>query len=103
MITTLEKDLEAKFRKRVDEAGCKALKFISPGNSGVPDRLVLIPGGRVCFVELKQEGKKPRAIQERMMRELKKLGFDTYIIDNLQGIEVFVNKIESWRWDEGDD
>ena len=48
-----EKDVERKLKKRVESMGCKCLKFESPGFTGVPDRLILLPGGRVAFAELK--------------------------------------------------
>ena len=52
-----EKDIESRFRKAVKDAGGLALKFVSPGYSGVPDRIVLMPRGMMCFVELKAPGK----------------------------------------------
>ena len=94
----LEKDLESRFRERVRQAGCKALKFVSPGNAGVPDRIVLAPGGKACFVELKKKGRKPRPLQMHAMQELRELGFEVYVIDSLPAVEVFSRKLEAWRW-----
>ena len=96
----LEKDLEARFRERVRQAGCKALKFVSPGNAGVPDRIVLVPGGRACFVELKKKGKKPRPLQEHTIRELRDLGFEVHVIDSLLEVELFARRLEAWRWED---
>lgn len=79
----LEKDLEAKFRQSVKEAGGIAFKFVSPGNAGVPDRLVVLPGGRIGFVELKVNGNKPTALQKRQMERLKKLGCFVCVLDNV--------------------
>ena len=63
-----ERDIEARFRKAVKDAGGLALKFISPGYAGVPDRIVLMPGGMMCFVELKAPGEKMRPLQMRRKR-----------------------------------
>jgi len=89
----LEKELEVRFRERVRKAGALPLKFVSPGKAGVPDRIVLAPGGRVFFVELKQKGKKPRSLQQYTIREFCKLGFPVYVVDSLQAIEAFVREV----------
>ena len=52
-MTLLEKQIEARLRKRVNEMGGLFYKFVSPGNDGVPDRIAVLPGGRVWFIELK--------------------------------------------------
>ena len=53
-----ESELERKFVAKVKENGGFALKFVSPGYDGMPDRLVLLPSGVMAFVEIK-------AIQKR--------------------------------------
>ena len=63
-----EKEVEQKLVKAVKLAGGFCLKFTSPGFDGVPDRLVLLPRGRIAFIELKAPGKKPRALQKRRMK-----------------------------------
>lgn len=83
----LEKDLEKKFRGRVKAAGGRALKFTSPGNSGVPDRLVVLPGGCIGFVELKQTGKKPTKLQELQIARLKALGCTACVLDREEDID----------------
>lgn len=70
-----ESTIEAYLRDQVKELGGKAYKFVSPGNDGVPDRLVCLPGGRVVFVELKAPGKTPTPLQRARHKELRKLGF----------------------------
>lgn len=77
----LEKELEKKFCGLVKAAGGKAYKFVSPGNDGVPDRLVVLPGGHVGFVELKQRGKKPTALQKKRIEELRALGCFAAVLD----------------------
>ena len=64
--------------------GGKFMKFTSPGNDGVPDRIAILPGGRVWFVELKREGEKPTAIQKWQMEQLRKLGCNVALITGKQ-------------------
>ena len=70
-----EKEIESYLRDRIRRIGGKAYKFVSPGNNGVPDRLVCLPGGHAVFVELKAPGKAPRPIQIHQIGMLKQLGF----------------------------
>ena len=65
-----EKNIESKLVKAVKEKGGIAPKFVSPGLDGVPDRLVLLPGGKIAFIELKATGKKLRPLQVRRKRQL---------------------------------
>ena len=77
-----EKKLEQKLVKAVRDIGGLALKFVSPGCDGVPDRLILIAYGKVAFVEVKAKGKKPRPIQIRRINQIKNLGFLVFILDD---------------------
>ena len=70
-----EKEIERKLKKRVEELGCMCLKWESPGYTGVPDRIILIPGGEAVFVELKAPGKKERPRQEYVQDQIRKRGF----------------------------
>lgn len=79
-----ESELERKFSKLAREAGGKAYKFLSPGNDGVPDRLVVLPGGRIGFVELKRKGEVPRKLQAHRMKELADMGCFTAVVDDLE-------------------
>lgn len=88
-----ENTIEAYLRDRVKELGGKAYKFVSPGNDGVPDRLVCLPGGRAVFVELKAPGKKPTKLQELQHRQLWLLGFIVHIIDSKAGVDEFIANI----------
>ena len=81
-----ENELEEKFREKVKDAGGRAYKFVSPGNSGVPDRLVVLPGGHVGFVELKQRGKKPSKLQQNQIERLKRLGCYVTVLDRPEEI-----------------
>ncbi|WP_405288654.1 VRR-NUC domain-containing protein [Methanobrevibacter sp.] len=71
------------------------LKFVSPGCDGVPDRIVLLPYGKIAFVELKAPGKKMRPLQEKRKRQLESLGFLVFCIDDKDKIEVMLDEIQS--------
>ncbi|WMJ79554.1 VRR-NUC domain-containing protein [Clostridium sp. MB40-C1] len=88
-----ESRIEKRLKKQIELLGGKALKFVSPGMSGVPDRIVLLPQGKIIFVELKAPGKKLRALQEYRAKELRNLGFRVECIDSTEGINKLVEKI----------
>lgn len=88
-----EKTIEAKLVQAVLTKGGLAPKFISPGLDGVPDRLVLLPGGRIAFIELKAPGKTLRPLQVRRKRQLEALGFSVYCIDGVEQIESVLQQI----------
>jgi tryptophanase len=85
-----EKVIEEYLRKKVKEIYGIAYKFVSPGNSGVPDRLVLLPGGRAVFVELKAVGKEPTPIQLLQHKKIKALGFQVLVIDSKEKVDAFI-------------
>lgn len=89
-----ESKIERKLKKEIEKIGGKALKFVSPGMSGMPDRIVLLPEGRIFFIELKAPGKKPRALQEYRAKELRSLGFKVKCIDSIEGIMIFINEVK---------
>ena len=89
-----EKQIEKKLVSAVRKSGGLALKFVSPGYDGVPDRLILIAYGKVGFVEVKAPSKKPRALQLKRHRELRKLGFKVYVLDNPDDIEKIIDDIK---------
>ena len=88
-----ESNIERFFIKECKKKGWLPLKFVSPSMSGLPDRMVLLPGGKVSFVELKAEGKKSRPLQTAVHRILTGLGFHVYVIDSKSGVEAYVNEI----------
>lgn len=81
-----EKIIEEHLVKAIRLTGGLALKFVSPGFDGVPDRLLLLPNGRMAFAELKAPGKQLRPLQKRRKRQLEALGFRVYVIDNTDQI-----------------
>lgn len=85
-----ESVIERYLRDRVKEIGGRAYKFVSPGNSGVPDRLVLLPGGKSIFIELKAPGKVTTPIQIQQHRKIRTLGFTVLIIDSKEKVDEFI-------------
>ena len=77
-----EKTLERKLVEAVRAMGGIAPKFASPGFDGMPDRLVLLSGGKLGFVEAKAPGKTLRPLQASRKRQLEALGFLVYVLDN---------------------
>lgn len=89
-----EKDIERILTREIRKRNGLALKFISPGVNGVPDRLVLLQDGRMAFIELKAPGRKMRPIQIKRKRQLEALGFLVYCIDRKEEIEGVIDEIE---------
>jgi hypothetical protein len=90
-----ESELERIFVAEVKRTGGKAYKFVSPGNAGVPDRIVVLPGGKVGFVELKRPGEKPRKLQERQLELLTSLGCVALVVDGVEQIAAVLSTIQS--------
>ncbi len=88
-----EKEIEQKFRMAVKNSGGLALKFVSPGYDGMPDRLVLYPGSRLGFVEVKAPGEIPRLLQLARIEMLKEMGFKVYVLDDEKMIGVIIDEI----------
>lgn len=91
----LEQEIEKQLVAEVNACDGKALKFVSPGCVGVPDRIVLLPGGKLGFVEVKSPGKKPRPIQERRIRQLRALGFLVFVVDGKEQIGGVLRAIQT--------
>ena len=86
MKTIRERDVERVLLAKVRKTGGLCLKFVSPGWSGAPDRICLWPGGKLCFAEVKRPGGKPRPLQIRRHDQLRRLGFEVYLVDGPEGI-----------------
>lgn len=91
----LEKEIEKYLRDKIKNLGGIAYKFISPGNNGVPDRIVLLPCGKIIFVELKKEHGKTSNLQDMQIARIRNLGFDVRIIDSKQKVDEFINEIQT--------
>ena len=88
-----EKMIEQKLVKAVKAAGGLCPKFVSPGMDGMPDRLVLLPGARFAFVEVKAPGKKPRPLQLHRHEQLRKLGFRVYMLNSIEEVGKIINEL----------
>ena len=89
-----ERAIEEKLRVESKKRGGLSMKFVSPGLVGVPDRIVVLPQGRLGFVELKAPGEKPRKIQLRRMEQLRKIGFLVYVLDDKEKIGEILDDIQ---------
>ncbi|WP_352420754.1 VRR-NUC domain-containing protein [Proteiniborus sp.] len=90
----LESKVEKCLRQKIEAIGGKAYKFSSPGNNGVPDRIVLYKG-HSYFVELKRPGEDLRPLQKVVRKRFKKLGFKVYVIDSLDKVGDFIDEIHT--------
>ena len=90
-----EKDIEQALTRKVKAMGGMCIKLTSIGTDGLPDRLVLLLGGHVAFVELKDKGKKPRPLQYAVMNKLKRLGFKCFVVDDKAQIEEVLHVVQT--------
>lgn len=88
-----ESTLEHRLVREVERIGGRALKWVSPGNRGVPDRIVILPGGRTAFVEMKAPGKPLEPLQVKWAKTLRNFGFAVYKIDSNEGIDRFIREV----------
>ena len=90
-----EKEIEDKLVSELRKIGCLALKYVPMHTVGMPDRLVLIPGGVAVWVELKAPGEKPRLIQDYRLSQLRELGFRCFVVDSYEGVQEVVEYAKS--------
>lgn len=92
----LEKEVEQYLCKKVKkELQGIAFKFVNPGQNGVPDRIVLVPYGRIYFVETKAPGKKLRKLQMYVCGLIKRLGFKVLRIDTKAKVDAFISEVQN--------
>lgn len=89
-----EKRLEKRLFSEVQRRRGNAVKFFSGVDTGWPDRWVLLPGGRIYFIELKTEGETPDPIQVSKHKWLEKSGFQILVIDTDEKLNSFLNRID---------
>lgn len=90
-----ENQLEEKLRKKIKELGGIALKFVSPGCAGVPDRIILMPQGKIYFVEMKSPRGEVNPIQKYVFEKFEEVGFKVHILNSDDAIKNFLEKIIS--------
>lgn len=93
MISILEGKIEKRLKNEIEKLNGKAYKFSSPGNNGVPDRIILLKG-KCYFVELKKPGEDLRPLQKAVKKKFKKLGFNVYVIDSIEKVGEFIKEIK---------
>ena len=91
-----EKQIEKYLRLRVEERGGVCMKFISPGQDGVPDRIVVMPSGLVYFVELKAESGKLSRIQKYQLKRLMDLNQICSVVYGKEGVMEFLKDLDAW-------
>lgn len=95
-MTKLERDIEQALVRLVRRHGGLCLKWVCPGWAGVPDRIILLPGGRVCFAELKRpKGGTLSPLQKYWRRTLEGLGFRCWVLYNDENLRAFEEKLVS--------
>lgn len=92
-----EASLEAYLIRKVCDLGGKCFKFESPGTAGMPDRLIVLPGGVVAFVELKRLGEMPSDLQAKRISDLHKLGANAYWASNKAQVDSAMRELEFER------
>ena len=90
-----EREIERKLVSAVKSRGGICPKFVSPGFDGMPDRVVLLPHGKIGFVEVKRPGEQPRPLQTARHRLLRKLGFLVFVLDGEEQIGGMIDEIQS--------
>ena len=90
-----ERSIERHLVEEVERRGGFAPKLVSPGTDGMPDRLVILPGCGVAFVELKAPGEKPRPIQRKRIRDLVGLGCSVYVVASKERVGEVLDEIQA--------
>ena len=90
-----EKMIEQKLVKAVKGSGGICPKWVSPGYDGMPDRIILMPGGKIAFAELKAPGKRPEPLQKARHEMLTALGFKVYVIDSAEQIGGVIDEVRT--------
>ena len=88
-----ESAIESRLVRMVRERGGLCYKFVSPGNPGVPDRIVITPDGKTIYVELKTEVGRLANIQQWQIAEMRKRGADVRVVKGLDAAKAFVKEV----------
>ena len=88
----MEHKIEQYLVDSIKAMGGICYKFISPGNNGVPDRIVLFKG-QICFIELKDHGRHPRLLQVHEMDRIESQGFTCMVIDSKEQVDMLIQKL----------
>ena len=88
-----EKTIERELIRAVRSCDGICPKLVSPGTDGMPDRMILMPGGKIGFVEVKAPGRKPRPLQVKRHRQLRGLGFKVFVLDDIRQIPEIIREV----------
>ena len=88
-----ERDIEKWMREKIEQLGGVFMKWVSPGNDGVPDRIAILPGGAVYFIELKRDGERPRKLQKWQQARLRRLGCDVRTVEGMKEARQFIEEV----------
>lgn len=85
--------IERFLKRKIENIGGLCIKFISPSMAGVPDRIILLPKGKIYFAELKAPGEKLRPLQIKRKEQIEKLGFKVYVIDTFEKVDELLKDV----------
>lgn len=88
-----ERDIEKWIRLRIESMGGKFMKLVSPGNNGMPDRIAVLPGGRIYFIELKADGGRLSPLQVWQQRRLAESGCNVRTIRGMDEARSFIEEV----------
>lgn len=91
----LEKEIERHLVNGVKKLGCLCFKFVSPGNPGVPDRIVLTPNGRTIYVELKSDRGRLAKLQKYVIEQMQMRKADVRVIKGMENVKELLLEIGS--------
>lgn len=90
-----EAEIEKILVTGIKRLGGRAYKWVSPGNDGVPDRIVILPGQAPIFVELKAEAGRLTALQKVQIKRLQDMGQDVEVLYGLDKVKDFLKELET--------
>lgn len=91
-----EKSIEKYLTEQAEANGLLCLKYSNPNMVGYPDRLLVLPGGSVIWVELKSKGRKPTKIQQVRIAGLRNRGHYVWVIDNRKSVDSLIEQYRKW-------
>ena len=90
----VERDVESYLKRELSSLGCLFLKWVSPGNDGVPDRILIMPGGSVCFVEVKTKTGRMTGLQCFWQKKLRSFGCGAVTVYGMDGAKDFIGVVK---------
>ena len=91
---TRESEVEGYLKRRLCGLGIDCVKYVPDQLPGMPDRMLLLPDGKVMWVELKTDGGRVSPLQMYRHAWLRKLGHDVRVVWDKQQVDELVEEIE---------